>query len=656
MSQPYAAPEQNPPLPSRRADRGNLLFLMVCGVLMWLVYAAICWLSFDCEQSDPKQTRPLLMVMTLFTVAGAGWLLVCWKVIWRQFDSTIHHASAIDGGDANDSTTGSDRTWLQTIGEPSLMAVLLLGIAFRLVLLFSVPIQEVDLFRYIWDGTVISQGISPYEYSPQEVELLPQKGVPNYRTKLAEREDLALLSKIATSPGMDAAFPLVHFKEYTTPYPLVNQGPFAVAAVMGQATQSFWGLLYSMKGVLVVFDIATALLLIGLLKRLSLPPIWVVAYFWCPLLLKEIANSGHLDSIAVFLTTLAVYLMVKVYWSGNRIASGKNGADQTASSRRLPILLGSCIVGVVLAAAVAAKLFPVVLGPMWALVMFKRIRFSAVVPIVLFFAVTAVLLWPMVGRTKFAQTTMQQIQSPWMGLQDSHVAQQPTGIAAPPAGIEAFVKYWEMNDFIFMIVIENLKPYGQSAQQYQQETGTAQSKVWFVKTSNEFRHDITQWYQQWSGVPKRSAPFSITRRLTLIAFVLIVAWSCFRIWRCDDPLVFLEMVFLTIAWFWFLAPTQNPWYWTWALPWLVFCRNRLWYLVAVVAMAYYLRFYFEYHGMVGPEETGLLGTPYAGTAFFDFIFPVLEFAPILIGLAVSWIFRGLVLRKTPTDVTALGDG
>ena len=26
------------------------------------------------------------------------------------------------------------------------------------------------------------------------------------------------------------------------------------------------------------------------------------------------------------------------------------------------------------------------------------------------------------------------------------------------------------------------------------------------------------------------------------------------------------VAFLVLAWFWLLSPTQNPWYWTWALP------------------------------------------------------------------------------------------
>ena len=480
---------------------------------------------------------------------------------------------------------------------------------------------------------------------------------------MIEREDLARLSKIATSPGMDEAFKWVHFEQYTTPYPMVNQAPFALASVIGRSVGElalkqtddpmsvYWSVLFSMKGVLVLFDLATALLLVSLLKKVLMPQVWVVAYLWCPLLLKEIANSGHLDSIVVFFTAAAVYLMVGAYWDFDKLSDANEplaeGDDEARSDELFPrksSLLGSCFVAVMLGCGVAAKLFPVVLGPIWALLMLKRLKFLAVVPLLLFAIVTAVLLWPMVGRTDYVRNLLDPVRA-------EQAASGKLLPDSPPAGIEAFVKYWEMNDFIFMVIIENLKPYGESAQQYaeaQESNGeSADSKVWFVKTSNEFRHKVADWYQESAGVSKRAAPFSLTRRMTLVVFFLIVIWTCVRMLLKDDPRVLLEMVFLTIAWFWFLAPTQNPWYWTWALPWLVFCRNRVWFVVSVVAMAYYLRFYFEYHGTVGPNESGLYGTPYAGTAFFDFIFPVVEFAPILLALFLSrgWLWVSS-MRKT----------
>ena len=609
------------PLPK---DQSQRLKLSIVGAVMLLMYATISWLSFDCQQSDPEKERPLLLVLSLFTVAGFGYLYVCWQLIWKN------------ASERSIGTTGSRYNGFKT--------VIALGVLFRLVLLFSVPIQEVDLYRYLWDGVVTSEGISPYEYSPKEVELVPSKGIPNYRAKLIEREDLERLSLLATSPGIEETFRGVHFEDYTTPYPLTNQVPFAIAATIGKSIGTYWGMLYAMKGVLIVFDLATAFLLVLLLKRLSLPSIWVVAYFWCPLLLKEIANSGHLDSIAVFLNVAAVYVMVASYWrfappvDAEEVGSGVEAIKSSS-------IAGSCGAAVLLALAVGAKLFPIILGPIWALLMLKRLKFAAVVPLIIFAVVTSALLWPMVGKTRPVHDAVEHAIELVAAFRKGDGYQRQPLEVGPPAGIEAFVKRWEMNDFIFMIIIENLKPYGNTAQQYAEENESTESKVWFVKTDNHWRHQFADWYSKLTGCQKYEAPFSFTRRVTLVMFTFIVLWTCFRMWRNDEPLVFLEMVFLTIAWFWLLAPTQNPWYWTWALPWLMFCRSRIWYVMAVIAMAYYLRFYFEYHGMVTPDQSGLMGTPYAGTAFFDFIFPVLEFAPILLALFVTSCVR--LMRRAP---------
>ncbi len=592
-------------------DQSSRVKLAVVGVLMLLVYLAISWLSFACEQSDDEKTRPLLLVLSLFTVAGGGYLFACWQLIWNK---------------AAQRTDGS--------GFEGLMIIVGFGVLFRLVLLFSIPIQEVDLYRYLWDGIVVSEGISPYEYSPQEVELVPSKGIPNYRTKSLEREDLERLARLATSPAVEKTFQGVHFEQYTTPYPLTNQLPFAIAATIGKRVGSYWGMLYAMKGVLILFDLATAFLLVMLLKRLCLPTDWVVAYLWCPLLLKEIANSGHLDSVAVFFNVAAVCLMVATYWRWGRTEQDEQGQGGT-EPRVASSIIGSCFIAVLLGLAVGAKLFPIVLGPIWAVLMFKRMKFAAVVPLFVFAVVTAVLLWPMLRKAHFVHDAVEQARvtlARTFGDEDYQAAPLDRG---PPAGIEAFVSRWEMNDFIFMLIIENLKPYGQTAQQYAQNNESTVSKVWFVKTSNQWRHEFADWYSEITGCQKFAGPFSFTRRLTLVMFTLIVVWTCARMWRHDHPVVLLELVFLSIAWFWFLAPTQNPWYWTWSLPWLMFCRNRIWYFVAPVAMAYYLRFYFEYHGAVDGGAPGLMGTPYGGTAFFDYIFPVLEFAPILLGLLIT---------------------
>jgi hypothetical protein len=237
--------------------------------------------------------------------------------------------------------------------------------------------------------------------------------------------------------------------------------------------------------------------------------------------------------------------------------------------------------------------------------------------------------------------------------------QQITGVppqasASPPPGIEAFARHWEMNDFLFMVIVENLKPYGNKPEDFDVRAGDQPSRIWFVKTSNQFRHNTAEAIADVvPTVDKRAAAFWLTRMVTLGVFGVVVLWGCLRLTRSDDPRLFLEIVFLTIAWFWLLAPTQNPWYWTWALPMLCFCRNPAWYLFAVTALAYYLRFYCEYHLTGQPDDPGKFGTPFSGTALFDFNVPILEFAPLLVLLVLFMLVRvAMGSARSGNDVSA----
>src|SRR6266700_2253972 len=43
-----------------------------------------------------------------------------------------------------------------------LILIVASGILFRVTLLFSHTIEEVDLYRYLWDGAVVIEGVSPF--------------------------------------------------------------------------------------------------------------------------------------------------------------------------------------------------------------------------------------------------------------------------------------------------------------------------------------------------------------------------------------------------------------------------------------------------------------------------------------------------------------
>ena len=119
---------------------------------------------------------------------------------------------------------------------------------------------------------------------------------------------------------------------------------------------------------------------------------------------------------------------------------------------------------------------------------------------------------------------------------------------------------------------------------------------------------------------------------------------CARVLKRNTWDDFSAAVFLTLAWFWLLAPTQNPWYWSWAAVFLPFVRLKSWLLLSGFVFLYYTRFWFEYH----VPNTNVLGTGYRGTVFFDLIVTWIEFVPPLVMLGVE-----LILNRT--DRNAVGD-
>ncbi len=188
------------------------------------------------------------------------------------------------------------------------------AIVCRLVLLFTEPVLENDYFRYLWDGHVFSQGISPYAYAPNH----------------------PFLDSITTGYRK-----YISFSNISTIYPPFAQYVFLISNFL--APHSLMGL----KIIFTLFDLATGILIFSWMKKRNIHPTWSLLYFLNPLVFKEIANSAHIDSIAAFLSTLALY-----FFSYKR----KAGA------------------WVILGLATCTKIYPLVLVPIFLMWDKKRIR------------------------------------------------------------------------------------------------------------------------------------------------------------------------------------------------------------------------------------------------------------------------------------------
>ena len=537
--------------------RHGLACLIGLACLQAALYLGLLGLSRQFQLSVEETTRPILAVLALLALLFVSYLGSLWLVIRLP------------------STKG-------LVGGLFAFAVLI-----RIIMLFSQPIQEVDLYRYIWDGSVSNQGVSPYRYPPSTV-----MGTFNARiddNDIGDRDLAKLVSQIQSKPGLRDVLSHVHFAEVPTVYPPVSQVVFRISDFLTPSRADITLRLRVMKFVIVLFDIGVMFFLWLLLRSVDFHPGWSIAYGWSPLVIKEFANSGHLDSIAVFLMMAALVVLVsqfKKQW----LSVGGSAA--------------------LLASAFGAKLFPIVLAPLFAVFVWRQIG----------------LKWAAIWCVVFVMTAGFVM----LPLMRSHEVPQQAEIANPSEdelrGFKLFLSRWEINDVIFMAVQENIRPDGAVANQ---------PKLWFVVTPNRFRVSVTNSLSTWFAGDVERTPFLATRLFLTMVFGGIVLLRLYRTWNDESTL--LESAFLIVAWFWLLLPTQNPWYWTWALPLVAFTRNRSWLWLSGLALIYYSRFWFQYHF----ESIGDWGG-YQGVLIFDFIVVWFEFLPFFVLLLGSWVWP----RKT----------
>ena len=184
--------------------------------------------------------------------------------------------------------------------------ILAVAIACRLVTLFAEPYLSTDIYRYVWDGVVQHAHISPYRYVPGDPVLGFLRG-----------------------PNQDV-FDNINRRDYAhTIYPPAAQALFYLITWISP-TVTF------MKTVMVLFEGVTMYGLVTLLRYLGVRREQTLLYAWCPLLIWEVAGSGHLDSVAMAFIVLALL----------------------ARYRRQPLLTG-----LFLAVAILLKFYPLVLLP-----------------------------------------------------------------------------------------------------------------------------------------------------------------------------------------------------------------------------------------------------------------------------------------------------
>ena len=191
-----------------------------------------------------------------------------------------------------------------------LLIALLLGAAFRIPLAASPVGADNDMVRYVYDGRVQRLGLNPFSVKPSDPAMAWT------HTDVTRRNQ---------------------HNNARTPYPAAAQLFFRAVVTIRETPRA-------MKVALVLCDLATIWVLLAWIRQTRRSPWLSLLYAWNPLVILEVAHSGHIDALGALWIATSAWML---------------STGRTARAAIAFVL------------AVASKLLPIVLVPLY----WKRIRF-----------------------------------------------------------------------------------------------------------------------------------------------------------------------------------------------------------------------------------------------------------------------------------------
>ncbi len=260
-------------------------------------------LSRQLDPALPPASRPLLHCAFLYGIAFVGYVIGC-RLVWG-------HAPR------------APLAWIVAV-----------GVIARLAFLPSALIQSDDAYRYVLDGQAVRAGINPFAHAPAELQTEPPQWI-------LDGGDRAL-----------AVLDLVNHPDVPTIYPPLAQLSFAAGAVI-----SPWRII-GPRLVFTAIELGVLALVIVLLRVIQRPLGWCLLQAWNPLVIKEIANSAHVDVLPALFILLLVPLL----------------ADLRPERKQRRPWLAPAVAGLVLGLATLAKLYPLVIAPLCAVALARGRR------------------------------------------------------------------------------------------------------------------------------------------------------------------------------------------------------------------------------------------------------------------------------------------
>ena len=171
-----------------------------------------------------------------------------------------------------------------TYDRESPVLLFVFGIIARLTLFFSLPSLSDDIYRFIWDGTLLKNGIHPF----------------------AELPGYYLNQKI---PGLDQAlYGRLNSPKYFSIYPPLNQLIFWISV---QFNSNWMVSANVIRTLILAADVGSFFLLKKLLRLYQREEHLAFFYFLNPLVILESVGNVHFEGVVIFFLLVGIYLYEK---------------------------------------------------------------------------------------------------------------------------------------------------------------------------------------------------------------------------------------------------------------------------------------------------------------------------------------------------------
>ncbi|PJJ60058.1 hypothetical protein [Hymenobacter chitinivorans] len=200
---------------------------------------------------------------------------------------------------------------------------LLLALAVRLLWLPAVPALSDDYFRFRWDGNLVAAGHNPYLLTPTALLASPTD------SRVSPLPPL-------TRPEIRHLYEQLNSPHYFSVYPPVCQAAFGLASRL--FPRDAQGFILVLRLVILLAEMATALLLLRLLPHLGLPADQALRYLLNPLVVVELAGNLHFEALLICGLLAAVWLLVRGRWALSAAALAGAIATKLLPLLMLPLL------------------------------------------------------------------------------------------------------------------------------------------------------------------------------------------------------------------------------------------------------------------------------------------------------------------------------